>query len=92
MSSACPVAKSTPVFAMSLSSMFLNFLFFTFLLRASTAPGASFTKVLVILLTVLFLAAFLPKLGAFLKILLKPLPCCQPATALLFPRGAALCL
>ena len=77
---------------MSLSSMLLSFLLFTFLVKAPTAFGASLSNVLAILLTVLFFAAFLPKLRAFLKIVLKPLPRCLPAAALLLPRGAALCL
>ena len=82
---------------MSLSKMFLNVLFLTFLVRPSSAVGASFIIALAIFLTDLFLATFLailkPFSKTFLKALLKPLPRCRPTAALLLlPFGAALCL
>ena len=71
--------------------MLFSFLFFTFLDRLSSAPGASLIIALPIFLTVLLLAAFLAKFKTFLNALLKPLQPCRTAT-LLQPRGAALCL
>ena len=82
---------------MSLSKMLLNFLFLTFLVKPSSAAGASLIIALAIFLTDLFLATFLamlkPFLKTFLKALLKPLPRCPTATLLLLlPFGAAIYL
>ena len=64
------------------------FLFFTFLDKASNAPGASLIIALPIFLTDLFLLIFLTNLKAFLNALLKPLlPC---LTQRLHPLGVAL--
>ena len=70
--------------------MAFSFLFFTFLDKPSSAPGASLIIALPIFLTALFLLIFLTKLKAFLNALLKPLPPCL--TRHLRPLGAALCL
>ena len=69
--------------------MAFSFLFFTFLDKPSSAPGASLIVALPIFLTALFLLIFLAKLKAFLNALLKPLP---PSLARhrLSPFGAAL--
>ena len=70
--------------------MAFSFLFFTFLDKPSSAPGASLINALPIFLTALFLLIFLAKLKAFLNAFLKPLlPC---LTRHLRPLGAALCL
>ena len=70
--------------------MAFSFLFFTFLDKLSSAPGASLILALPIFLTALFLLIFLAKLKAFLNALLKPLPPCL--TRCLRPLEAALCL
>ena len=69
--------------------MAFSFLFFAFLDKPSSAPGASLIA-LPIFLTALFFWIFLAKLKTFLNALLKPLlPC---LTCHLRPLGAALCL
>ena len=68
--------------------MAFSFLFFTFLDKPSSAPGASLIIALPIFLTALFLLIFLAKLKAFLNALLKPLPPCL--TQRLHPLEAAL--
>ena len=67
-----------------------SFLFFTFLDKPSSAPGASLIIALRIFLTALFLLIFIAKLKAFLNALLKSLPPCL--TRRLQALGAALCL
>ena len=70
--------------------MAFSFLFFTFLDKPSSAPGASLIIALPIFLTALILLIFLAKLKAFLNALLKPLPPCL--THRLQLLGATVCL